>query len=85
MKHAQTSKIYELVGWIGAIMLLASYGLLATNIIDGRSYIYHSLAFVGAGLVALISYRKRAMQPFVLNVIFCVFAIMAIGSILLDR
>ena len=77
------SKLYEILGWIGVLFVLCSYALLATNIIDGNSWMYHALVLTGSTFVAAISYKKRVFQPMVLNVCFSVLALLALVRIIL--
>lgn len=68
----------ELLGWIGTSFVIGSYVLLSLGIIQGNSYTYHSLVLVGSFGVALISYLKKAHQPFVINAFFVAIAIIAL-------
>jgi len=82
MKKNKTNILSEIIGWIGVILIALSYFLLAFEIIDGRSLVYHSLIFVGATFVAILSYRQRIYQPALLNTFFSVLAAFAILKIL---
>lgn len=79
---ASDSQIYEILGWAGVVFVLGSYGLLATNIIDGNSWVYHALVLVGSIFIASISYIRRVFQPMVLNVCFSLLALVALVRIL---
>lgn len=83
MKAKRNNTIYEAFGWSGVVLVIGSYGLLATGIVDGSSALYHSLVLVGALGVALVSYKKHDYQPAVLNTIFAVFALIALARIVL--
>lgn len=72
----------EVFGWGGTILILVSYALLASGIID-NDVRYHGLLLIGSIGVAAISYYKKAWQPMVLNLVFIVFALLAIARILL--
>lgn len=78
VKHLKRSDIAEAVGWIGSVAILGSYFLLSFGIIDGQSYIYHSLILVGSIGLAIITFRHRAFQSFVVNTAFFVFATIAL-------
>ena len=78
-----TSRSIETIGWLGATLILGSYGLLSLGIISGSSLIYHALVLAGSIGVAAISYRKKARQPMILNVIFAFFALIAIARIII--
>jgi len=72
----------EVLGWAGSILILVSYVLLASGVI-GNDIRYHGLLLIGSIGVAAISYYKKAWQPMVLNLVFIVFALIAISRILL--
>jgi len=78
MKPEALHQMYEVLGWVGVVFVLGSYCLLALGIIDGNSWMYHSLVLAGSAFVAIISYQKRAFQPLVLNAIFALLAIIAL-------
>lgn len=83
MKTKANNTTYEILGWAGVVFVVGSYGLLATGVLDGSSALYHSLVFIGALGVALVSYKKHDYQPAVLNTIFAVFALIALARIVL--
>lgn len=78
VKHLKRSDIAEGIGWIGSIAILGSYFLLSFGIIDGKSYTYHSLVLFGSIGLAIITYRHRAFQSFVVNTAFFIFATIAL-------
>lgn len=78
MKPDSSNHLLEIAGWIGVIFVLGSYYLLATGIIDGNTWPYHSLVLVGSVFVASISLKRRALQPAVLNICFALMAIVAL-------
>ena len=65
-------------GWLGAVVILAAYGLHATGRLDGRSRAYHLLNFVGAAGIAVNSGWNGAMPSAILNVIWAAIAIYAL-------
>lgn len=60
----------EVVGWIGAIVILAAYGMLSAGKLDGKSAIYHVLNIVGAAGFVINSGYNGALPSAVLNVIW---------------
>ena len=83
MKRNKHNQLYESIGWLGAGIIVVSYGLLALGVFDGDSALYHTFVLAGSAGVATISYKKSASQPFVLNVIFGVLALIALARIVL--
>jgi hypothetical protein len=72
--------LIEAVGWIGAIMILAAYGLLSSGRLDGRSTLYQLLNLVGSVGVVINSGWNHAIPSAVLNVVW-----MGIGVVALIR
>lgn len=68
----------DVAGWLGAVVILAAYGLLAAHRIDGRSRAYHLLNLLGAAGIALNSGWNGAMPSAILNVIWAAIAIYAL-------
>lgn len=73
--------IYEYIGWIGVVLVLSSYALISLGVVGGDSVLYHALVLAGSVAVAVISYKKRAYQPAILNTAFAVFAVIALARI----
>lgn len=83
IKHLSKSELAETLGWIGAVAILGSYALLSLGIIDGNAIAYHLLMLTGSAGLAIITYRHRAFQSFIVNTAFSILAVMAIVRILL--
>ena len=73
----------EIVGWYGTIAIVLAYALLSFNVIVSDSLMYHLLNATGAVGVMYISFKKKAYQPGVLNMVWTAIAIVAIIKILL--
>ena len=70
----------EVVGWIGAVLILAGYGLLSAGKLDAKSPAYQWLNVVGAaGFIANSSWNG-AWPSAALNVIW-----VGIGAVALVR
>jgi formate hydrogenlyase subunit 3/multisubunit Na+/H+ antiporter MnhD subunit len=66
--------VIEIVGWVGAVLLLSAYLLLTMNKISPRSSLYHWLNLVaGAGIVVNSGWNGAYPSVFI-NVVW-----MAIG------
>lgn len=75
--------LFDYLGWTGVFLLLLSYILLSSEIILGASYIYQLMALAGSLCIALEAWHKKDRQPAVLNFIFAVIAVLAIGRLAL--
>lgn len=82
-KTSNISPVIEYIGWIGVVLVIASYGLIALGIVGGDSLLYHSLVLAGSVAVGILSLKKRVFQPALLNVLFAILATAAIARILL--
>ena len=60
--------MFEIVGWIGAIVYIMAYGLVATHRIAGENRIFHVLNFIGAIGVAIAAWHNHDMPSTVLNI-----------------
>lgn len=60
----------EVIGWIGAALILAAYLLLSTGRLTGRSRRYQWMNVVGAAFFVINSGWNGAMPSAVLNVIW---------------
>ena len=81
-KHLPKSQLAEAYGWFGSVLILVAYALLSLGIIDSESPAYHAMFFIGSTGLALITYRHRAFQSFMVNVIFTVLALVALIRLL---
>jgi hypothetical protein len=71
----------EVVGWIGAILILTGYGLLSAGKLDGKSPLYQWLNVTGAlGFIANSAWHS-AWPSAILNVIWVGIGIVALVRI----
>lgn len=73
--------IIEWSAWIGSLLILGGYFLLATGILGNESWIYHVMILVGSASLGVIGYVKHVMQNVFLNAVFCILAIIALVRI----
>lgn len=83
IKHLKRNILAETAGWIGSVCILSSYALLSVGVVSGDSILYYALSGGGALGLAIITYRHRAFQSFIVNTIFTLIAILAIIHLLL--
>lgn len=72
------SLFVAMLGWAGAILVLASYVLLSTRRIDGHSLTYHVINLLGAIGVGANSAWNGAIPSTAVNVIWMGIAIYAL-------
>jgi hypothetical protein len=61
-----TSLLVDIVGWIGAILLLVAYGMISAGKTHGRSYLYQGLNFAGSlGLIVNSTFYTAYPSTFV--------------------
>jgi len=75
-----SEKAWEILGWYGTGAVLVAYFLNSFSLLPATSAWYQGLNATGAIGVAVASYRRRAYQPLVLNVVWAV-----IGTVALIR
>ena len=72
------SFIEETIGWYGTYAILIAYALLSFDVLESTSLVYQTLNGTGALGIFYISFKKKAYQPRVLNVIWAMIALIAI-------
>jgi hypothetical protein len=72
----------QLIGWLGMVMILIGYFLMTFSFISSQGFIYQSLNIVGSFGIILVTWKRKDYQPMLLNIIWMIIAIVAIGRIL---
>ena len=62
--------LIEAAGWIGALLILAAYGLLSTGRVDGQSRLYQGMNVVGAAGFIVNGLAHQAIPSAVLNIVW---------------
>jgi hypothetical protein len=75
--------IDEALGWYGTFAILLAYALVSLGIISSQTFIYQILNGTGALGIVYISFKKRAYQPGILNIIWSIIALIALIKLLL--
>lgn len=75
--------IHETIGWYGTCAIVIAYALVSFNLLSTSSFIYQIMNGTGALGIVYISFKKKAYQPGVLNVIWAIIAFIAIIRILM--
>jgi hypothetical protein len=68
----------EAAGWIGAVLVLAGYGLASAGRLDGRSPLFQWLNLIGAAGFVINTAWHGAIPSMVLNIIWCGIAIVTL-------
>jgi hypothetical protein len=68
----------EIIGWIGAALILGAYALLSTQKVKGESVTYHGMNLLGGAALLLNSAWNGAMPSAALNLIWAVIAVYAL-------
>ncbi len=73
----------EILGWIGAVMILVAYALSNFGILGPTDFVYQILNIFGALAIVYHSLTKKDYQPVVLNIIWAMVAVLAILKIVI--
>jgi hypothetical protein len=71
---------FDVIGWIGMVLVLLAYALLSTNKIK-NGMLYQLLNLIAGVCMAIGLYPKNAWFSFTLQVIWAIVAIVAIIKI----
>lgn len=74
--------IDELIGWGGALAIIGAFALVSFRILAPTALLYQLLNFWGALAVSCLSFKKKAYQPGILNLVWAVIAGLALFKIL---
>ena len=69
--------IFDILGWIGMILVLVAYGLLSTNKAENGK-LYQMLNLIAATFMAIGLFPTKAWFSFTLQVIWALIAVVAI-------
>jgi hypothetical protein len=74
------SVIIESIGWFGVLCILLAYGLLNLSKIGSSSFTYLALNTIGGLAIITQSYYIRDWEPIILNIIWVLISLYALGS-----
>lgn len=88
MKHEKKSMsrkdiTIEVIGWLGALMILVGFALNGFEILQSQSYAYQLLNLVGALGAVVTSLHRKVYQTALLNGFWAVIAIFALINVVL--
>ena len=73
--------IFDILGWIGMVLVLLAYALLSTNKIENGK-LYQGLNLIAAILMAIGLYPTKAWFSFALQIVWALVALIAIIKII---
>ena len=79
------TKFLSWFGWYGVIAILAAYALMSFKIIQSDGLFYQLLNLTGAIGIATEAASKKDTQPVVLNIVWAIIALVAIGQIIVNN
>ncbi len=68
----------DILGWLGALVVVAAYSLISYGSVDGRSPIYQTLNVIGSILLIVNTAWHRAWPSSVVNLVWVGIAIGAL-------
>ena len=71
----------EIVGWIGAVLILAAYGLLSAGKIGGQSRLYQWMNVGGAAGFVVNGWWHGALPSTALNIVWMLIGVIALWRI----
>ena len=77
--------LMEIVGWIGAVLILAGYGLLTAERVTARSVSYQAMNVVGAAGFIANGVWHKAWPSAILNIIWVGIGVVALIRIYAKR
>ncbi|MDB5265359.1 MAG: echA1 [Parcubacteria group bacterium] len=75
--------LVEAVGWYGTIAIVLAYALVSFSVLPATDLWYQVLNGTGAVGIVIVSFYKKAYQPGILNIVWVVIAVVAIGKLVL--
>lgn len=75
--------LIEIFGWYGTIAIISAYFLNSFGVLSSADVLYQLLNISGAIGIVLISFKKQAYQPMILNIIWTIIGTLALVKIFL--
>lgn len=76
---AEHNLLIDIVDWMGALALLAAYGLISTRGTEGDSFLYQVLNLAGSGLLMVNSFYYGAYSSSGVNLVWIAIPLYALG------
>lgn len=73
--------LYEIIGWIGALLLVIAYYLIQTGRVGQFNKVYIYLNVIGSILIVINAWANRAYPSTVLNVVWAAIGILTLFGV----
>ena len=80
-----TTVLIEVVGWIGAVLILVAYGLLTVGRLGAKSAAYQAMNVFGAVGIGTISAWRGVWPSVILNIVWAGIGLVALSRLALGR
>jgi hypothetical protein len=77
-----TDRPFELVGWIGFILIVSAYLVITIKYLDANSKLYHLMNLTGALCMAANARHNGAKPLYWLNVVWSLVAVVGLLQII---
>ncbi len=74
--------LIDWLGWYGVMATIAAYALVSFSLLRPDSLLYQGLNLTGAAGVTIETWDRKDYQPFWLNLIWALIALVAIANII---
>ncbi|HEV2441672.1 MAG TPA: hypothetical protein VGT07_04050 [Steroidobacteraceae bacterium] len=74
------SMLIDIIGWLGAVILVSAFGLLSYGSVDGRSRVYQTLNTVAGVLLGVNCAWHRTWPSVAVNIIWIGIAVGALAA-----
>ncbi|MDX1975252.1 MAG: hypothetical protein SFT92_06210 [Rickettsiales bacterium] len=75
----------DIIGWVGAVLVLAGYFLISFKKLTSDSYSYQAVNIIGALFLATYAYYKDAGASVLVNVVWFFIGVVAVWSLYRGR
>ena len=74
---------FQVIGWIGMILILAAYFLISFDILTVHNIWYQLMNIVGSFGLVLVAFGRKDWQPMVLNIVWILIAAISLIKLIL--
>lgn len=82
MHRTAMKPLFEIIGWVGTLLIIISYIGVCLNIINSNQLIYPIITFIGCICLNALAIHKKVYQPVAVNSIVGIFSLISIIRIL---